>query len=305
MALSPARRTNRLVAVGLVAIAAVVVSAIVFGGNATAPDSGPSTSSTSTIAPEPSLGTLTRPADVSTSWFDNSYGSEQFDYVMDDLSCEDVKRIITPDLCGVARHSNGDIMLTGSESFWDPAETDSGGTAYIPFQMSVFVLRDDEHGTRASSVLDGFSEKAYSANRAQMDLYKAAIGGNEVLVLHKRLTDDDADAYSFWESVQVISSSSTGAPVVVAAYQGARLRVAVENDSIRLSSLRYKASATGEEETWHTVLTLAPQSDDDAPWLETPGTGPDPVVQGRGMTLLDSHRFPATTRGPAVDPRGA
>lgn len=305
MALSPARRTNRLVAVGLVAIVAVVVSAIIFGSNATAPDSAPSTSSSSTVAPEPTLGTLTRPADVSTSWFDNAYGSEQFDYVMDDLSCDDVKRIITPDICGVARHSNGDIMLTGSESFWDPTETDSDGTAYIPFQMSVFVLRDDEYGTRASSVLDGFSEKAYSANQAQMDLYKATINGDEVLVLHKRLTDNDADAYSFWESVQVVSSSSSGAPVVVAAYQGARLRVAVENDSVRLSSLRYKASTTGEEESWHTVLTLTPPTDDESPWLETPSTGPDPVVQGRGMTLLDSHRFPATTRGPAVDPSSA
>ena len=87
MALSPARRTNLLVAAGLAVIAAVVASAIIFGNPATAPDSAPSSSSSSTVAPEPSIGTLERPANTSTSWFDHSFGSEQFDYAMDDLSC--------------------------------------------------------------------------------------------------------------------------------------------------------------------------------------------------------------------------
>lgn len=305
MALSPARRTNLLVVAGLAVIAAVVASAIIFGNPATAPDSAPSSSSSSTVAPEPSIGTLERPANTSTSWFDHSFGSEQFDYVMDDLSCEALTKIINPDLCGVARSANGDIMLTGSESFWDPSDTESDGVAYIPFQMSVFVLRDDDSDTRASSVLDGFSEKAYSANRAQLDLYKATVNGDEVLVLHKRLTDNKADAYSFWESVQVIAASDTGAPSVVAAYQGARLRVAADGQSITISSLRYKASATSEEETWHTLLTLAPSPNDSSTWLETPSSGAESVVQGRGMTLLDSHRFPATSRGPAVDPSDA
>lgn len=305
MALSPARRTNLFVVAGLAVITAVVASAIIFGNPATAPDSGPSTSASTTVAPEPSVGTLERPANTSTSWFDHSFGSEQFDYEMDDLSCEALTKIITPDLCGVARSAKGDLMLTGSESFWDPSDTESDGVAYIPFQMSVFVLRDDELGARASSMLDGFSEKAYSANRAQLDLYKATVNGDEVLVLHKRLTDDKADAYSFWESVQIIAASDTGAPTVVAAYQGARLRVAADGDSITLSSLRYKASATGEEETWHTLLTLAPSSDDASTWIETPSSGAESVVQGRGMTLLDSHRFPSTASGPDVDPSGA
>lgn len=305
MALSPAKRTNLLVIAGLAVIAAVVVTAIIFGNPATAPDSAPSSSSSSTVAPEPSVGTLERPANTSTSWFDHSFGSEQFDYEMNDLSCEALAKIITSDLCGVARSANGDIMLTGNESFWDPSETESDGVAYIPFQMSVFVLRDDDNGTRASSILDGFSEKAYSANRAQLDLYKAAVNGNEVLVLHKRLTDANADAYSFWESVQIIAATDTGAPTVVAAYQGARLRVAANDESISLSSLRYKASPTGEEETWHTLLTLAPSPTDSSTWIETPSSGAESVVQGRGMTLLDSHRFAATPRGPAVDPSDA
>lgn len=302
---SSARRTNRFVAIGLVVIAAVVIPAIIFGNRATAPDSSPSTSSTSSTIPETSVGTLVRPAETSLSWFNHGFGSEQFDYDMKDLSCDLVKPIITTDLCGVARSANGDFMLVGSESFWDPSDTESNGIAYIPFQMSVFVLRDDKNEPYASSILDGFSEKAYSANRAQMDLYKATINGSDVLVLHKRLTDDKADAYSFWESLQVLAASDTGAPTVVATYEGARLRVAAEENTLRVSTLRYKASPSGEEETWHTLLTLAPSPDDSTRWLETPSSGPNAVVQGRGMTLLGSHKFPSTTRGPLVDPRNA
>lgn len=302
---SPAKRTNRRVAIGLVVVVAIAVSAVIFGNRATAPDSAPDTSSTSTTVALPSTGTLERPAETSGSWFDHSFGAEQFDYEMSDLSCDAVRQFITPDVCGVARSKNGDFMLVGSESFWDPADTDSSGIAYIPFQMSVFVLRDDNNGTRASSVLDGFDEKAYSANRAQIDLYKATIGGDDVLVLHKRLTDEAGDAYSFWESVQVIAASDTGAPTVVAAYQGARLQVSADSTSLRLSALRYHAAPDGEEETWYTLLSLSPSPDDATQWTETPQSGSEPVVQGRGLTLLDSHRFPSTTRGPAVDPGNA
>ena len=297
----PSRSTNRSILIALVVVVLVASAAAVFGDRA-APESAPEATTTTSVAPVEER-VIIRPAETSYSWFDHSFGVEQYDYVMDELSCDAVAEIITVDLCGVAETPDGNFMLVGAESFWDPRETDSDGYAYIPFVFSTHILQDDP--TRAVGVLDGYEDKAYTANVAEIDLYSARIDGSEVLVLHKHLADPDADAYSFWDSVQVLAMSSTGAPTVVATYEGARLKVARDGDALVLSSLRYKSSATGDTSSWFTNLRLTPSERADGSWDESPGSSATEVDGGAGLVELDSYTFPSTSRGGRDEPTDA
>lgn len=298
----PSRTTNRSIFLLVIAVALVAASAAVFG-NRPSPTHDASATTTSTIAPDESQAALSRPAETSFSWFDHSFGVEQYDYVMKDLSCEAVADIITVDLCGVAETPNGDFMLVGAESYWDPRETEADGFAYIPFEMSVHVMQDGPR--RAVGILDGYEEKAHTANIARIDLYSARINDAEVLVLHKHLADPDADAYSFWDSLQVIAMSPTGAPTVVASYEGARLKVARDGDALVLSSLRYKSSASGDTSPWYTNIRLAPSARTDGTWDESPTSSGSQVTNGAGMVEVDSHTFPSTKGGGRDEPTDA
>lgn len=301
MAASSARRTNRWL-LTLTVVVVIVVAAVVALGDRGASESSGSTTPSSTVAPAvPSDTRGKRPAETSLSWFDHGMGVEQYDYVMNDLSCDSLEEVITPDLCGVIRTSRGDFMLVGTEGFWDASEREADGLAWIPFDMTVFAERDDQDTPRAASILDGFDEKAYTANKAQMDLYTATVDGEEVFVLHKRLSDRSADAYSYWEAVQVLSPTSTGSIAVVATYEGARLHVAATSSSIELSSLRYKTMRNQDDTEWYSRVTLLPSDRGDDTWDEIASSGPAAVANGGGMTLVDSHRFPASrgTSGPS------
>lgn len=298
---SPARRTNRWL-VALTGAIVVIASAVaVFGDRGNTDSTTPSTSPATSIPASPTDNKGRRPAETSLSWFDHAMGVEQYDYVMNDLSCDSIATVITPDLCGVARTSHGDFMLVGTEGFWDAGERDADGLAWVPFDMTVFVQRTDQDTPRASGILDGFDEKAYTSNKAQMDLYTANINGDDVFVLHKRLSDRGADAYSYWESVQVLAATSTGSIAVVATYEGARLHVAATSSSIELSSLRYKTTNNEDDTNWYSRVTLIPSERGDDTWDETVTSGPKEISNGAGMTLLDSHRFPASraTSGPS------
>ena len=298
----PSRSTNRSIFLVFTALSLVAASAAVFGERPT-PDNDTAAPTTTSTTPNQNEGTLTRPAETSFSWFDHSFGVEQYDYVMSDLSCEAVAEIITVDLCGVAETPNGDFMLVGAESYWDQGDTDSDGFAYIPFEMSVHVMQDDPR--RAVGILDGHTDKAHTANVARIDLYSARIAGAEVLVVHKRLADPDADAYSFWDSLQVLAMSPTGAPTVVATYDGARLKVARQGDALVLSSLRYKSSANGDTSPWYTNIRLIPSDRGDGSWDESPTSSGSQVTNGAGMVELDTYTFPATTRGGRQEPTDA
>jgi len=295
------RSTNRAILAAVVVLSLVAGAAAVFGDRSTEP--GAVSTTTTTTTPDGSATSMVRPAETSTSWFDHAFGVEQYDFVMDELSCDSVDEIITVDLCGVAATDRGNFMLVGSESYWDPRETDNDGFAYIPFQLSAHVMQDSPR--RAVGVLDGYDDKAYTANVARLDLYSARIAGSEMLVLHKHLADDDADAYSFWDSLQILSMSPTGAPQVVATYEGARLKVARDGDAIVLSSLRYKSSASGDTSPWYTNLRLSPSERADGSWDESPASSGREVVDGAGMRLLDSYTFPATRRGTRDEPTDA
>jgi len=292
------RSTNRVILGVVVVVSLVAGAAVVFGDRGAG--SGTASTPTSTTTPGDGATPMPRPAETSMSWFDHAFGVEQYDFVMDELSCDSLDEIITVDLCGVAATDRGDFMLVGSESYWDPRETDNDGVSYIPFQLSAHVMRDSPR--RAVGVLDGYDEKAHTANVARLDLYSARLAGSEVLILHKHLTDDGADAYSFWDSLQILSMSPSGAPQVVATYDGARLKVARDGDAIVLSSLRYRSSATGDTSPWYTNLRLAPSERPDGSWDESPSSSGREVVDGAGMRLLDSYTFPATRRGTRDEP---
>lgn len=299
---SSAKRTNRAVlAIAFVLIAGAAAAAV-WGDNT----STPATETTTTPAPlnDPTTGPGTRPAEVSYSWFDHGMSVEQTDYPMDELSCETLTETITPDVCAVAETSHGSFMLSGVEGYWDPSEVDADGLAQIPFDMTLFTMRTDQSIPRAVSVMDGYLQKAYTKNKAQVDLYRARINGDDVLVVVKRLSDGAPDAYAFADAVQVIAASSTGAPTVVATYEGSSIKVAADKEKIVVSSLRYRSTGDNEEAQWFTRLTLTPSSDDPALWLETVTSGPDPVTAGQGMTRMGTHSFAATRRSSEANESG-
>jgi predicted membrane-bound mannosyltransferase len=153
-------------------------------------------------------------------------------------------------------------------------------------------MRSDNGMPRAVSILDGIVEKQYTANGAQVDVYVATIGGEEMLVIHKRLSKTTADPYSFTEEVQVIAMSKTGAPTVVATYAGSAVRVAAAANHIEISTLRYLTSTQSSEGKWHTRIVLKPNYADGVRMDETVTSGPRQVKQGAGMELIDTYSFP-------------
>lgn len=289
-----ARRTNRVL-VTLVTVVIVVIGAVAFGVD------NPARTPADTTAPDgpAPVGNGSRPAETSLSWFDHSMSVEQFDYDMKTLSCKSVAEAITPDLCSIASSPHGDFMLVGSEGFWDPAEVDDEGFAHISMNFSVFTMRDDQGAARAISVLDGSVDHRYSKLPVRIDVFTAVVRGSEVLVLHKHLSDPEADAYSSWDEVQILAASSTGAPTVVATYRGAQLRVAATGSEILLSNLRYRASGTSAGSEWYSRVTLTPSGSSPTDWIEKVTSAPEPVAIGTGMTLVDTYQFPHRDSLPA------
>ena len=287
---SPAKRTNTGLALLLI-IALLGAGATALFGN-TSPIPSSSAAPAEPPMEEPDGASGSRPAETSYSWFDHSFNAEQFDYEMQSLSCASIAKVITPDLCSVADTSYGSFMLVGSEGYWDPQEEDADGIVWVPLNLTVFTKRSDHDTPRAISVLDGIIDKQYTANKAQVDVYVATVGGQQMLVLHKRLSKASADPYSFTEEVQVIAMSKTGAPTVVATYAGSAVRVAASETHIEVSTLRYLTSAQSSEDKWYTRIVLTPNDSSGISMDETVTSGPSPVRQGAGLDLLDSYVFP-------------
>jgi len=174
-----ARRTN--LALGLAALlilgASIAVSVLVDSSPATAP-------SDITVAPN-SPGSATRPADTWLSWFDHANVVEQFDHPMETLRCEYLDQYLTNDVCAVAATRHGAFMISGAERDWDPEEMDEDGRAYVPFSLTAWVLRSD--GTRrAASILDGWTEKAFSPLAVSLSLHVAEVDGDQVILIMRR-----------------------------------------------------------------------------------------------------------------------
>ena len=297
---SSAKRTNTGLA--LLTLAALLGS----GAVAVLGNSSSSVSTVSTLPGEtpsdvvnPASGV--RPAETSYTWFDHAFSAEQFDYEMNALSCASIVKVITPDLCGVAQNSHDDFMVVGSEGYWDKQDEDSDGNVWVPLNLTVFTHQKNNGVARAVSVLDGLLYKQYTPNEAQVDLYAATVGGQQMVVLHKRLTKKNADPYSFSEEVQVIAMPKDSAPTVVATYEGSQLHVAASANHFEISSLRYLTSSQSSENQWFTRIVLTPNYSDGVRMDETVTSGPLQVKQGAGMELLDTYVFPVG-RGAAEMP---
>jgi hypothetical protein len=292
---SSAKRTNRVLAsaVVIVLLGAAIAASVQFSGEASAP----STSDAPAVTP-PANSTGSRPAEIGYSWFDHGFASEQIDFDMPSLSCASVADTITPDLCAVARATSGAFMLVGTEGFWDPEELDADGASWVPLDLTVFVMRTDMEGPRAISVLDGSTEKAYTDVGVSIDLYTANIDGDDVLVLHKRLTNSSDDPFSFRESVQILAMSPTGAPTLVATYEGHQMRVAASGSTIEMSSLRYRTSNTSPNPQWFTRVSVKPSARDIAlySWDEIVTSNDAEIPSGQGMKLQATYDFPVASQ---------
>lgn len=284
---SPAKRTNRT-------LATLAFLALVGASVAAAFGSDPNASSSSTTTPSaPSNNDIpgSRPAETALSWFDHGFAVEQFDYEMDELSCDAVEKTITPDLCAVVGSGDNAFMMVGAEGYWDPEDQDSEGSVWVPLNVTLFSLRTDNKMSRAVSVLDGLIEKQYTSNRAQLDAFTATINGVTVLVLHKHLSAANADPYDLFDELQVIVASPTGAPTVVATYRGPQIAVQATNNSLEISSLRYRPTADTPDAKWFTRISLSP-SESPFGMTEVVTSGSAAVKNGEKLTAVGSYKFP-------------
>ena len=290
-ATSPATRTNR--ALGVLAALVLIGAGVSAAAGDRTPDSSSSTTTPSATLPPVGSDYGIRPAETGYSWFDHGFGTEQFDYKMKSLSCDAVGKVITTDLCGVAGEGKDAFMLVGAEGYWDPQEKDSDGAVWVPLNLTAFTMRTDSSVDRAVGVLDGLVEKEYTANKAQIDLWSATIAGRPVFVLHKHLSSANADPYTLIDSVQIVALSPTGAPTVVATYEGPAMSIAASSDRIELSSLRYLTSGGSQENTWYTRIVLQPHTGPGAfGFDEIVTSGPGTVKHGSGLTKQDTYAFP-------------
>ncbi len=270
---SEAKRTNRLIA--LVAVL-LLAGAGAIAATKSAPDGVPSDS---TVAegngePAPNLEYLSRPADTGLRWLFHSLSAEQFDYEMPELSCGAIRRYISADLCAVIENDNGSFMLVGTEGFWDPQDPNSAGVVKIPLDLTVYALTEDNGPSRAMSVMDGSVSVNYDGEPTVLSAHTVATETGDVLVLHKRARGEVTDAYDFYDEIQVIAVSPTGAPTVVAAYKGSNIAVQGDGAGVVFSSDRYASpSKSGVEPTWKTFTYLSPAEGQPYGWSETMRSG--------------------------------
>ena len=290
---SSARRTNRVVALVAVVLVLCAVGAWLAGR-----PSGTSTTIDTTVpsGTEPTSSThgFLRPADTSLSWFFHSGSVEQFDYEMPSLSCRAMADYISVDFCTVVKGKGGSFMIVGTEGYWDPAEPNSRGVVNVPLDLTVYVLAKGNGPTRAMSILDGSLDVNYEGEPTELRAYVATTSAGEVLVLHKKARSQTPAAYDYWEEVQVIAASPTGAPTLVAAYEGSNMSVTGDGAGVVLTSDRYASpSDKSREPVWNTFTYLTPATSFPYTWAESTKSG-----DRLDLEPLEEPRVTATYRYP-------
>ena len=289
---SRAKRQNRLI--GLVAVLLLVVAGLSAVRESSSGSSPSDTSTPSGTDHTNHTGSLARPADTSLSWFNHSLSVEQFDYDMSSLSCTAMAKYITVDLCAVVKSEHGDFMVVGTEGWWDPQETNSAGIVKVPLDLTVYVLTSENGQKRAMSVMDGTVSVDYDGDATVMSAYVVKTEQGEVLALHKQPQSQASGSYDFWDELQVVAASPTGAPTLVAAYAGSNIHLVGDGSGIVFSSDRY-ASPTGSftEPKWSTLTSLFPAGGEPYSWNESMRSGPRLSVPSSVKPLLaDSYDFP-------------
>jgi len=274
---SPARRTNTILTLIAVAVLIAAFVVAIFGS----PTSAPSVDDVSneTTVPNTSPGnnssnqstSLIRDADTSASWFSHTFASEQFDFPMDQLDCNEMERFFSLELCVVARTARGDFMVTATEGFWDP-QSSSRNPVDIELNFMVYVHTAANGPARAMSVLDGYVSAPYGSARSVVQASTFSVSKSDVVVLEWSSADDDTRRASrTWSSVQVLAMNSSGLPEVVATYGGTNISISSNSGALVLTSERFgPPTRTNEAEPWLTVLALSPPSSSSSTsWRET------------------------------------
>jgi hypothetical protein len=266
-------------------------------GDTASPDTTAPASSGNDSSPHGYL----RPADTSLSWFFHSGSVEQFDYEMESLSCASMAGYISMDLCAVVKGSNGSFMIVGTEGYWDPAEPNSRGVVNVPLDLTVYVLTEDNGPSRAMSILDGSLDINYDGEPTDLLAYVAQTTAGEALVLHKKARSASPAAYDYWDEVQVISASPTGAPTLVGAYEGSNIKVTGDGNGVMLESDRYASpSKTSREPLWSTFTYLAPATGYPYAWAESVKSGDRLDTEGEVKPRLAArYRYPNSSPGGA------
>ena len=289
---SQAKRQNRLI--GLVAVLLLILAGLSAVRESSSSSSPSDTSTPGATDHSTHSGSLVRPADTSLSWFNHSLSVEQFDYDMSSLSCTSMTKYITVDLCAVVKSEHGDFMVVGTEGWWDPQETNSAGTVNVPLDLTVYVLTSENGQKRAMSVMDGTVSVDYDGDATVMSAYVVKTEQGEVLALHKHLQSQASGSYDFWDELQVVAASPTGAPTLVAAYEGSNIHLVGDGSGIVFSSDRY-ASPTGSstEPKWSTLTSLFPAEGGPYSWKESMRSGRRLSVPSSVKPVLaDSYDFP-------------
>ena len=284
---SEAKRTNRVLG--------VLVVLLLIGAGAVALFLEPSTSSEATVVSGKDATTLgVRPAEVSRSNFSAGWGIEQYDFQMNALSCSELNTHITTDLCAVAKTKHGDFMFSATESYWD--ETDSETT----LEMSLFGFQDNNGWKRATGLLDAQMVRDLDGVQVKIDLYRTEVHGDEVLIAHRHPVDDTVNGYDVSDQVFIIAASPTGAPTVVAWYNGPDISFEVDGKNITLLYKRYGvATESGTlQQGWNTQVRLFPSARVPYGWDEQITTGPElrEVMDAVPVILVDSYTFPVNNR---------
>jgi hypothetical protein len=284
---SEAKRTNRVLG--------VLVVLLLIGAGAVALFVEPSTSPDATVVSGNDSTTLNvRPAEVSRSNFSAGWGIEQYDFQMNALSCSELNTHITTDLCAVAKTKHGDFMFSATESYWD--ETDSETT----LEMSLFGFQDNNGWKRATGLLDAQMVRDLDGVQVKIDLYRTEVHGDEVLIAHRHPVDDKVNGYDVSDQVFIIAASPTGAPTVVAWYNGPDISFEVDGKNITLLYKRYGvATESGTlQQGWNTQVRLFPSARVPYGWDEQITTGPElrEVMDAVPVVLVDSYTFPVHNR---------
>ena len=284
---SEAKRTNRVLG--------VLVVLLLIGTGAVALFVEPSTSSDATEVSGHDVTTLgVRPAETSRSNFSAGWGIEQYDFQMIALSCSELNTHVTTDLCAVAKTKHGDFMFSATESYWD--ETDSEAI----LEMSLFGFQDNNGWKRASGLLDAQMVRDLDGVQVKIELYRTVVNGDEVLIAHRHPVDETINGYDVSDQVFIIAASPTGAPTVVAWYNGPGISFEADGKNITLLYKRYGvATESGQsQQGWNTQVRLFPSDRVPFGWDEQITTGPElrDVVNSVPVDLVDSYTFPVHSR---------
>jgi len=280
---SEAKRTNRVLG--------VLVVLLLIGAGAVALLVEPSTSSDETAVSGNDATTLgVRPAETSRSNFSAGWGIEQFDSQMPSLNCSLLNRHMTTDLCAVAKTKHGDFMFSAIESYWDENESD------VTLEMSLFGFRDNHGRKRAISLLDAQMMRGLDAVQVKIDLYRTEVNGDEVLIAHRHPVDENVNGYDVSDQVFIIAASLTGAPTIVAWYNGPDISFKADGKNITLLYERYASWPL--QQAWNTQVRLFPSARVPYGWDEQITTGPAlrDVMDAVPVVLVDSYTFPVHSR---------